>query len=197
MLALLVNNNTTLTLNACYNSGGVNTYPNLFSGGITVSNASVFGGLNNGSTTPAKRAARHPALARSHWKAARTPRPPTGRPALPTNGTYYACGATGSSTPTLSATLLGPIDVPAGQFGTLWLPQRGLFSCTLTGEGTLIVQPNYVRGQLGGDWTAFTGTIIFYPWPTRDPPVPLGQSTSRWVTRMPRCICKCITPLVT
>jgi hypothetical protein len=43
----------------------------------------------------------------------------------------------------------------------MFLPQRGTFSCTLQGGGTLIVEPNYVRGEVGGDWSGFTGTIVF------------------------------------
>jgi hypothetical protein len=51
--------------------------------------------------------------------------------------------------------------VPAGQSGSIFGEGYGGQTFILTGGGTLTYQPDYVRGQLGGDWSAFTGTIIF------------------------------------
>lgn len=54
----------------------------------------------------------------------------------------------------------GTIVVPAGQTGTFHGPQRGQASPILQGSGTLLYQTAYVRGQYGGDATAFTGQIL-------------------------------------
>jgi autotransporter-associated beta strand protein len=55
------------------------------------------------------------------------------------------------------------INVPAGQTGTLLLPARfgyvGPFSSPLIGGGTLNVTVEYVRDFFTGDWSAFTGRI--------------------------------------
>ena len=69
------------------------------------------------------------------------------------NGTYWG-------------TLPNNLIVPAGQTGTLLCPARiagsGLTG-TLTGDGTLNVTVDYVRGLLSGDWSAFTGQINVSP----------------------------------
>lgn len=69
------------------------------------------------------------------------------------NGTYWG-------------TLPNNLIVPAGQKGTLLCPARiagnGLTG-TLTGDGTLNVTVDYVRGLLSGDWSAFTGQINVSP----------------------------------
>ena len=54
----------------------------------------------------------------------------------------------------------GTLVVPAGQTGTVHGLQRGQANPTLLGGGTLLYQTAYVRGQLGGDCTAFTGQIL-------------------------------------
>src|SRR6185312_4791145 len=54
----------------------------------------------------------------------------------------------------------GTIIVPAGQGGILHGPQRGMASPVIQGSGTLLYQTAYVRGQYGGDGSAFTGTLI-------------------------------------
>ena len=157
-VALLITNDTTLTLNACYNNLTVNTYPSLFSGGITVSNASLTPGANATATANEGLAsAGFGTITLEGGLGTIT----NNSIRMPTNAILYAAGASGSSSPTYSTTLFAPVIVPAGQFGTLFLPQRGTFSCTLQGAGTLIVCPNYVRGEQGGDWSQFTGTIIF------------------------------------
>lgn len=52
-----------------------------------------------------------------------------------------------------------PINVPAGQTGTLWLPGRFEFSSAVSGSGTVNLGVNYVRGNISGSWTNFTGTL--------------------------------------
>ena len=164
-LALMVTNDTTLTLNACFNNlnPAVNTYPNLFSGGMTISNAQVCVGTDTG-TPPGNEGGASAGIGPitlcgglgtvTNWNIR-----------MPSNGMLYASGNTelggSSTTPTIGTTLSGPLVVPTGQYGTLVLSGRGTVSCTLQGGGTLIVNPNYVRGEVAGDWTAFTGTIIF------------------------------------
>lgn len=54
-----------------------------------------------------------------------------------------------------------PLVIPAGQTGTIRVPQRfssGLAG-TLTGGGTLNLQVKYLRGDVNGNWSGFTGTI--------------------------------------
>jgi autotransporter-associated beta strand protein len=162
-LALMVTNDTTLTLNACFNNLTVNTYPNLFSGGMTISNAQVCVGTDTG-TPPGNEGGASAGIGPitlcgglgtvTNWNIR-----------MPSNGMLYASGNTelggSSTTPTIGTALSGPLVVPTGQYGTLVLSGRGTVSCTLQGGGTLIVNPNYVRGEVAGDWTAFTGTIIF------------------------------------
>ena len=69
------------------------------------------------------------------------------------------------------ATLHNPLIVPAGQSGGLRLWARGPgnsgatsgLRSSLTGSGTLNLVVNYVRANLDGDWSAFTGTINVTP----------------------------------
>jgi len=71
-------------------------------------------------------------------------------------------------------TLLNPLNVPAGETGTLRLFSRGPgnsgansgLRSSLTGAGTLNLVVNYVRDNLDGDWSAFTGTINVTPKPS-------------------------------
>ncbi|WP_265593941.1 autotransporter-associated beta strand repeat-containing protein [Haloferula sp. BvORR071] len=73
-------------------------------------------------------------------------------------GALMLNGATGSNGPTTVA-FTNPVVVAAGQTGTVWGPQRGAFNSTLTGSGTFNFIGNYVRGDLNGNWTGFTGTV--------------------------------------
>ena len=52
-----------------------------------------------------------------------------------------------------------PIHVPAGQEITFWLPGRFTWSSTVSGEGTLNLGVNYVRGDIAGNWTNFRGRL--------------------------------------
>lgn len=72
------------------------------------------------------------------------------------------------------STLFNPLNVPAGETGTLRLFPRGPgntgansgLRSSLTGAGTLNLVVNYVRDNLDGDWSAFTGTINVTPKPS-------------------------------
>jgi autotransporter-associated beta strand protein len=76
-------------------------------------------------------------------------------------GTLQLFGFNGSTSPTYNS-FYNPLVVPVGQTGTLQLfsraPSSGLGS-SLSGGGTLNLVVNYVRDNLAGDWSAFTGTI--------------------------------------
>ena len=53
--------------------------------------------------------------------------------------------------------------VNTGQTGTLIAMARGTIGGSLTGNGTLNYQTDYVRAQLNGNWSAFTGQINVTP----------------------------------
>ena len=71
-------------------------------------------------------------------------------------------------------TLYNPLVVPAGASGTLQVFSRGPgnsgshsgLASPLTGAGTLNLVVNYVRDNLDGDWSAFTGLINVTPKPS-------------------------------
>ncbi len=78
-------------------------------------------------------------------------------------GTLQLYGYNGSTTPNYN-TFRSPLVVPTGQTGTLRLFSRGPNNSSglvssLTGNGTLNLVVNYVRDNLDGDWSAFTGLI--------------------------------------
>ncbi|MDW8381949.1 MAG: autotransporter-associated beta strand repeat-containing protein [Verrucomicrobiota bacterium] len=52
-----------------------------------------------------------------------------------------------------------PVHVPAGAQATFELPGRFTWSSTVTGEGVVQLGVNYVRGDVGGNWTNFTGVL--------------------------------------
>jgi autotransporter-associated beta strand protein len=76
-------------------------------------------------------------------------------------GTLEFNGYSGGTSPEYGGNA-NPLAVPAGQYGTIRVPQRftspGLAG-TLTGSGTLNLYVNYVRGDISGNWTDFTGRI--------------------------------------
>ncbi len=73
-------------------------------------------------------------------------------------GTLVMNGYTGSNSLNYG-TLANNLYIPGASVGTLKVTQRGAQSGTVTGAGTLGLQVNYVRGDLSGDWSAFTGQI--------------------------------------
>jgi|JI6StandDraft_1071083.scaffolds.fasta_scaffold00656_5 autotransporter-associated beta strand protein len=64
---------------------------------------------------------------------------------------------------TSAGTFANAIQVDAGQAGTLVSFGRGSLNSDLTGAGTLNLQVDYIRGDVGGDWSAFTGQINVTP----------------------------------
>ena len=97
----------------------------------------------------------------------------TNEPVTFYGGTLQLFGYNGSLTPNYS-TLINPLVVPAGQVGTLRMWPRGPLNSgnnsglrsSLTGGGTLNLVVNYIRDNLDGNWSAFTGTINVTPKPS-------------------------------
>jgi len=52
-----------------------------------------------------------------------------------------------------------PINVPAGQSGSIWCPGRFTMSGAVSGSGALTLGVNYVRDQFTNDWTSFYGQL--------------------------------------
>ena len=70
-------------------------------------------------------------------------------------------GWTGSTAPDYGGNA-NALVIPANQTGTIHVPQRFLtpgLAGALSGGGTLNLMVKYVRGDIPGDWNAFTGTI--------------------------------------
>lgn len=49
--------------------------------------------------------------------------------------------------------------IPLGQSGSLYSMPRGTWSGALSGAGTLDLRVNYVRGDVTGNWSGFTGQV--------------------------------------
>jgi autotransporter-associated beta strand protein len=66
-------------------------------------------------------------------------------------------GNGGSGVPGLSL----PVVVEAGQTGNIYLPPRSFpaMSSTVSGGGTMNLFVDFVRDDLGGDWSGFTGRV--------------------------------------
>jgi len=76
-------------------------------------------------------------------------------------GTLQFNGWTGSNGTDYGGNTNG-LEVPSGQAGTIQVPQRFLtpgLAGALSGSGTLNLQVKYVRGDIAGDWSGFTGRI--------------------------------------
>lgn len=58
-----------------------------------------------------------------------------------------------------------PINVPAGQTVTFWLPGRFTMSSTVTGSGTINLGVNYVRGDITANWVGFSGQLNVFASP--------------------------------
>lgn len=141
--ALAVLNGANITLNPAVNAASV-VSPNTFSGGVLVSNAQLFTGINIGGSTPAGEA--QGSAGNSVYTLAGT------------NTTLGLCGSGGNTTATLSTSLAGVI-VPGGANVRILGPQRGTFTCVLTGSGNLTFEPQFVRTRWAGNLSAFTGTV--------------------------------------
>lgn len=143
--ALLVTGPGTLTLNAETNLLTLAPGLSLFGGGITVSNSTLAFGLPNSSV-----------LVNSDANALAPGTGPINL--LGTNATLILNGYTGGTTPTYTP-LTNTIVIPAGQVGTIDGPQRGAVASTILGGGVLNYQANYVRDEVSGNWSGFTGPV--------------------------------------
>jgi fibronectin-binding autotransporter adhesin len=68
-------------------------------------------------------------------------------------------GFNASDNGTSWGTLSGPLSVASGQSGVINMPQRGTLASSLTGSGTLGLNVQFIRGELSGNWSAFTGQL--------------------------------------
>jgi autotransporter-associated beta strand protein len=119
---------------------------NLYSGGTILSNG-VFAITSPGGNNPVNAGANSLALGSG--------------PVTFYGGTLTPAGAIPqSTTPTWFPPLPNTFIVPAGQSGTVNGVQRGGINSALIGSGVFYYNPAYVRGEMGGDWSAFTGQII-------------------------------------
>jgi autotransporter-associated beta strand protein len=82
---------------------------------------------------------------------------------LLSNATLFAVGAQNQNNGATWNSLANTINIPAGQTATIWGPSRGTMQANITGGGTLFYNTAYVRGQINGNWSGFTGQIIFGP----------------------------------
>lgn len=97
----------------------------------------------------------------------------TNNPVTFYGGTLQLFGYSGSTSPNYN-TVYNPLVVPAGQSGTLRMWPRGPgnsgansgLKSSLTGSGTLNLVVNYIRDNLDGNWSAFTGLINVTPKPS-------------------------------
>ena len=126
-MALIKTGSGSLTLNS----------PNTFSGGITISNGTLYAGNSNANNTA--------------WG--------TG-PITFMGGTIQFYGYGGSAS---VGGCTNTLNVPADQTGTLQLPGRwgysSPFTSPLIGSGTLNVTVDFIRDYFSGNWSAFTGQI--------------------------------------
>jgi autotransporter-associated beta strand protein len=141
----LVNSGTTLTHNGVLT--GTGSFVKAGAGTLTLTTNNTFSGaavLSNGTVYLSTTYARDGGLG---------------------SGTVIFKGGTlrlygeGGSTGTDWGTFNRPLNVPAGQAGTLLAPPRYTLASTLTGGGTLNLRVHYVRGALSGNWSAFSGVI--------------------------------------
>jgi autotransporter-associated beta strand protein len=146
-------NGANYTLSAAANSAGAAGISNsTFSGGVIISNATLSLGISIGNATIGNNAGGNS----GSWNGGTGPYLMTG-----TNAVLNTWGSGGNGGPTLITTL-STLTVPAGQSATVVGPLRGTFTCTLLGAGRLTyLVPNLQRDIIAGDWSAFTGVVIF------------------------------------
>jgi autotransporter-associated beta strand protein len=78
--------------------------------------------------------------------------------AAPGSAILELFGYSGSTSPTYNS-FRNPLNIPAGNYGELHIPPRGATASSLTGAGTLNLKVNYIRDDLTGNWSGFTGNI--------------------------------------
>lgn len=146
--SVLFDNDSAYTFNAAGLSGPA-SFTKLGSGAVTISGANTYSGgtlIGGGSLVIAG------AVSANGQNGLGT------GPITLQGGRLTLNGYGGSTSPTYG-NLSNPINVPAESSGTIQNSQRGGITGNLTGAGTLTLQVNYVRGDVGGDWSAFTGNI--------------------------------------
>ena len=120
------------------------------SGSIAINTTNTFAGginLTNGSVVPGSAGANSVGLGSG--------------PVRFYGGTLEFAGWTGSTSPDYGGNG-NALIVPAGQTGTIRVPQRFLspgLGGALSGGGTLNLQVKYVRGDISGNWSGFAGTL--------------------------------------
>ena len=149
-VALALLNGPNITLEAGVTAASGTALLNTFTGGIIVSNAALTLGADLGSGNNIG----------NEGTAAAGVGPIT---LEGTNGVMFAHEATGSVNDT-GASSIGVVNVPAGQTGTIYGPQRATLTCTLQGGGNLNYYVGYVRSRFAGNLSAFTGQITFGSW---------------------------------
>jgi autotransporter-associated beta strand protein len=157
-------NSPVLTLTPITNTLGTATLNlNTFSGGLLVSNATVNLGailtLGTGGNATAYSGLGDVTLAGTNC--------PNGNNVY-TNGyggVLFPIGA--KSTSTYCYVTVNSLIVPTGQMGTISQPGEGTMTLnSLHGGGTLYCLAGaYVRAAYDGDWSAFTGTVVFASFP--------------------------------
>ncbi len=157
-LALVVNNNTFLNLYPGYDGSG-NSPASTFSGGLIISNATVHFG--NGGQGTDRINGQHAAGLGMITLCGGLGTVTNSATGFPTNGILLPAQYGTPNSARSEYNVYPTINVPAGQVGSIFLDGYGGVSFPLVGSGTLTIQPDYVRDQVSGDWTAFTGTIIF------------------------------------
>ena len=118
---------------------------NTFSGGTILSNGTlaIVGNLVGGYTANTFALGSGPVLFRG------------GRLALYGSGLADNTSSFGSIT--------NRLVIESGQTGTLAAGPRQAIASTVTGSGTLNLNVDYVRGDVGGDWTGFAGSLNVLP----------------------------------
>ncbi|HEU6449752.1 MAG TPA: polysaccharide lyase family protein [Verrucomicrobiae bacterium] len=146
------NSSKSYTLNGPGSISGTNQWIKTGSGSLTINNTNLNSGgvvISNGTIFPGNVAANSTAWGTGSITLAGGTIQFNGYGSRDNGGGWGGC--------------TNAINVPAGKTGTLLLPARfgysSPFTSPLTGSGTLNVTVEYVRDYLSGDWSAFTGKI--------------------------------------
>jgi autotransporter-associated beta strand protein len=83
----------------------------------------------------------------------------TGSVTITNNSILSLIRADTTDSASVVGSLTNALVVPTGHTATILAHPRGSMSGTLTGGGTLNLRVNATRGDIGGNWSAFTGQI--------------------------------------
>ena len=145
-----INASKNYTLSGAGSMAGTNTLINAGSGTLTINTTNTYSGgtiLSNGTTVLGSIGANPGGLGSG--------------PVTFDGGTLEFNGWTGNNGTDYGGNT-NSLAVPSNQAGTIHVPQRFLtpgLAGALAGGGTLNLQVKYVRGDISGDWSAFTGRI--------------------------------------